>query len=141
MELKALAKEYCESRAATGLLLDETECLKRLVEATRFYHGLQPVLALVELVPTEADHPTLEAVKPETQINASEWQLVRPLFVLYVERSNAVRLEASRGEGVDPYGRSSSEVAAEITIYETETLPRKAFVEAPFTVGLDEQWN
>ena len=141
MELKALAKEYSQSRASTGLLLDETECLQRLIEATRFYHGLQPVLALVELDPAEADHPTIEAVKADSQLNASEWQLVRQLFVLYVERANAVRLEASRGEGVDPYGRSSSEEAAEITIYETETLPRKAFVEAPFTVGRDEQWN
>ena len=141
MELKALAKAYSESRATTGLLLDETECLQRLMEAARFYHGLQPVLALVELTASEADHPTIDAVKDDSKLNAGEWQLIRPLFVLYVERSNAMRLEASRGEGVDAYGRSSSEVAAEISIYETETLPRKSFVEVPFTVGLDEQWS
>lgn len=141
MSLTALAKAYCESRSSTGLLLDDAECLQRLQEATAFYHALQPVLSLVELDSAQADHPTVEAVTAVAKLNAGEWQLIRPLFVLYVERSNAMRLEASRGEGVDPYGRSSSEVAAEIFNYETEILPRKAFVEEPFTVGLDDQWN
>lgn len=141
MNLTALAKAYCESRSSTGLLLDDAECLQRLQEATAFYHALQPVLSLVEADQAQADHPTVEAVTAVASLNAGEWQLIRPLFVLYVERSNAMRLEASRGEGVDPYGRSSSEVAAEIFNYETDILPRKAFVEEPFTVGLDDQWN
>lgn len=141
MNLTALAKAYCESRSSTGLLLDDAECLQRLKEATAFYHALQPVLSLVESDPAQADHPTVEVVTDVAVLNAGEWQLIRPLFVLYVERSNAMRLEASRGEGVDPYGRSSSEVAAEIFNYETDILPRKAFVEEPFTVGLDDQWN
>lgn len=141
MTLTALAKAYSESRSTTGLLLDEAECLQRLQEAVSFYHALQPVLALVEANPAEADHPSIAAVTPDCILNAGEWQLVRPLFVLYVERSNALRLEASRGEGVDPYGRGSSEVATEILNYETEILPRKAFVEVPFTVGTDDEWN
>jgi hypothetical protein len=45
---------------------------------------------------------------------------VRPLFILYVERENAVYLEASRSLGVDVYGRSASEIAQDIVQKETD---------------------
>jgi hypothetical protein len=47
--------------------------------------------------------------------------------------STALQLEASRGMGADPFGRSSSEVAIEITQLESE-MPRKAFYQPIITI-------
>lgn len=61
-----------------------------------------------------------------------EWAIIRPLFDLYVERENAIHLEASRGLGVDVFGRTVSEVNLDIMQKEAE-LPRLAFDEPIFT--------
>jgi hypothetical protein len=48
------------------------------------------------------------------------------LFLLYVERETALQLEASRGLGLDVFGRSSGEVAGDIAQAEAE-MPHRAF--------------
>ena len=62
-----------------------------------------------------------------------EWAIIRPLFDLYVERENAIYLEASRGVGIDVFGRTVSEVNADIAAEEAE-LPNLAFDEPIVTV-------
>ena len=59
--------------------------------------------------------------------------MIRPLFVLYVERETAVQLEASRALGVEVFGRTVSEIDGEITQYES-MLPEKAFCQPVITV-------
>ena len=72
-------------------------------------------------------------VDAQTELNQSEWAVIRPLFLLYVEREQAIHLEASRNMGVDVYGRLSSEIEQDIKIAEDE-LPRRAFGQPLITV-------
>jgi hypothetical protein len=67
-------------------------------------------------------------------LTPSEWAIIQPLFNAYVDHENALRLEASRGLGLDVYGRSSSELASEIKQLEMD-LPRKAFYQSIASVG------
>jgi hypothetical protein len=59
--------------------------------------------------------------------------MIRPLFLLYLERETALQLEASRGMGIDPFGRSSSEVAGDIVQMELG-YPHAAAFQPIFTV-------
>ncbi len=72
-------------------------------------------------------------VEAGTVISQSEWSLIRPLFMLYVERENSLHLEASRNLGVDVYGRSSSEINQEISQLEMD-IKRAAFVQPVISV-------
>lgn len=74
-----------------------------------------------------------EEINGDTDLSMGEWVIIRPLFLLYVERENALYLEASRGMGLDPYGRTVGEITADITAYEGE-LPRLAFSRMPVTI-------
>jgi hypothetical protein len=69
-----------------------------------------------------------------SDITDGEWGLIRPLYLLYVERENARALEASRGLGVDVYGRTVDQVEADIRQYETQDLPHLAFAQTIETV-------
>lgn len=146
MTLEELAAEYAEARASFGLVLDEGEVFGRLLEATRYYAGYgdirslsgsdnlpgAPVPGVTPAAPD--DNPIilgalpvklLDLITGDTVLSVGEWAIVRPLFVLYVERENAIRLESSRVMGGDPYGRSVAEVAGEIAVMEGETIPNK----------------
>lgn len=132
MKLAQLAHEYINDVRPVGLVVDEDIVCAQAVAAARFYAAYG---SIDTLLPPDADAPIppVEWVRPDTDVSQSEWGVIRPLFVLYVERENAIHLEASRGLGVDVFGRSTSEIAAEITQAETE-LPRRAFMQPVFTV-------
>ena len=66
-------------------------------------------------------------------LSLSEWAIIKPLFELYVERENAMHLEASRVLGVDVYGRGVSEVKQDINQYH-EMMHKKAFIYPVITV-------
>jgi hypothetical protein len=79
----------------------------------------------------------LYRVNEETALTTGEWAIVRPLFALYVEREQAMRLEVSRAVSLEVYGRQVSEVTADIAVMESpEGLPARAFAAAAFTVAL-----
>ena len=109
-----------ERPAANLLSADQVEALA--VAATRFYAGYADF----------ADADVME-ISPATDLTDSEWAVIRPLFLLYVEREQAIQLEASRGLGVDVFGRSVSEVSGEIAQAEAE-LPHRAFYRPVVTV-------
>lgn len=75
----------------------------------------------------------LETITVDTEVTASDWALIRPLFLFYCEREQALLLESSRVMGVDVFGRSSSEVQQDITAYEAE-LPQKSFIQPVITI-------
>lgn len=87
------------------------------------------------------DEPTGEPLPPipfdelteDTMVSPSDWAIIRPLFLLYCEREQALMLESSRVMGVDVFGRSSSEVLQDINTAEAE-LPQKAFIQPAFTI-------
>lgn len=124
--LADLAEKFATQERPAGNLLDDATVLAQAVAATRFYAGYAVIRARDGADPVPAIDGILE-------ISESEWALIRPLFMLYVERETALQLEASRGMGIDPFGRSASEIAAEIIQAEAD-MPRRAFFQPIVTV-------
>ncbi|KJV08066.1 hypothetical protein [Methylocucumis oryzae] len=114
MTLTELVGRYVTEEKPDTLLLDSDTVMAQAVTATLFYAGY----AAITSEPTTIDS--------STELSYSEWALIRPLFLLYVDRETAVQLEASRMMGVDVFGRSTSEVMQEIMQAENE-LAHKAF--------------
>ncbi|WP_454056796.1 hypothetical protein [Cupriavidus sp. Marseille-Q8015] len=115
MKLKDLA-ESCEW--PHGLILDPDAVQAQALQAARFYCGFADIASLVGDPPAQLGE--------ETDLTDAEWAVVRPLFMLYIERGNAIGLEASRNLGVEQYGRQVDTIDADIRQYEAD-LPRLAF--------------
>ena len=122
LTLAELALEFSQEDRPVGILIDGEQVTKQLIVATRLYASYAKLSSLTE------DVSSFDEITADTLINTSEWGIIRPLFILYVERETAIQLEASRGMGVEGYGRSVSEIQAEITQLEGE-LPHKAFLQ------------
>lgn len=59
-------------------------------------------------------------------LTEGELAVIKPLWHLYMERENALALEASRTQGAELFGRSTGEVGPAIEQYESR-LPSLAF--------------
>lgn len=132
--LEALSIRFATQERPAGNLLDSDSVLAQAVAAASFYAGYA---AIKSRIPAPAVFPALPAPVPAlsgvTEISESEWALIRSLFMLYVERETALQLEASRGLGMDVYGRSTGEIAGDITQMEMD-LPARAFCRPIITV-------
>ena len=126
-KLADLARAFATQERPTGNLLDDETVLAQAVAATRFYAGFATLRA------QEKDTDPAPDIDGDTDITTSDWALVRPLFLLYAERQTALQQQASRGMGIDPFGRSASEVAAEIAQVEAD-MPHRAFFQPIVTV-------
>lgn len=157
MTLAELAESYLA--ALPGLVLDEAQTTAMAVAAARFYAGYGDIISVSqsdvllsapgagEAYPVapdpapaqRADLPirNLGLITGTTDISTGEWAIIRPLFVLYCERGNATLIEATRGLGVDVFGRTVSEVAQAIESMENEILPSKCFATTVQTIGAD----
>jgi hypothetical protein len=124
--LSALADNFATNERPAGNLLDGPSVLAQAVAAARLYGGYAEIRAHAGVVPAPV-------ISGSTEISNSEWAIIRPLFMLYVERETALQLEASRGLGMDVFGRSSSEVASDIFQFEAD-LPHRAFFRPIITV-------
>lgn len=149
MKLSELVDDYASARAV-GLMLTASELTDCALRATRFYAGYGDIASLsnVDNQPAAGELPAdppavlteaypvkdLAAIVADTELTVGEWAVISPLFYLYVELLNATRLEASRAAGVEPFGRSSSEIQQEIVNMETEALPQKCFSSAIITI-------
>lgn len=135
MLLSDIVAGYMED-PPVGVIVEEPYVKRSLKDAVRFYCGYAK-LTNGELAPDEI-HDTIDADNDvdgvdDFDLTPSEYALIRPLFFLYVERESAMHLEASRGLGVDVFGRTVSEIAQEISLME-EALPKKAFMEKVETI-------
>lgn len=131
MQLAELVDEFRRQReAAGGLYLGRDETEQCAVDAARFYAGWRDL-------EDERSQGGLHRITADTKVSASEWAIIRPLFLLYVERESALVIEASRVAGVEAVGRASSEVAADIVQAEA-ALPQLAYCEDSFSVGFPE---
>lgn len=150
MTITELVAEFLAIRAPGWLVLDQAETATCAIEAARIYAGygdirslsasdvLQEAAGAGQALPLPMDPEPdvvpalpikdLSLIMADTDLSTGEWAIIRPLFLLYAERESAQRLEASRGLGVDVYGRAVSEIAQDIRVMEDETLPAKAFV-------------
>lgn len=126
MTLVELAQEFCDKTRPDTNMVSADCVLQQLIVATRFYAGY----GLIQNISEVAE---FDEITPDTEINTSEWAIIRPLFILYVEREQAIQLEASRGLGVDVFGRSVSEINSEIMQIEAD-VPHRAFCQPIVTV-------
>lgn len=143
MLLKDLVSDFMKLERPNANILSESEVLAQLLAAAKFYAGFAGphFESLVKNGEPDENGSTIchhhehrkpgigwphETIDENTDITISEWSLIRPLFLLYVEREAALQLEASRVMGADVFGRSSSEISGEILQVESE-MPHKAF--------------
>lgn len=112
---------------AFGLVLGEEHIKSQALAAVRQFAGWGEIQSLAGIEVADTAYDTAE-------ITDSEWACIKPLYMLYIERENARALEASRGQGVDVYGRTVSEIEQAITQYETVDLPRLAFSSQPESI-------
>lgn len=130
MLLSEWVDQFETQERPSSLMLDGDNLLALAIAAANFYAGYA-VLAV---------NLTEEAVEPypeitvNTDLTVSEWAIIKPLFLLYVERETATQLEASRGMGVDVFGRSTSEINGDITNIEQNIMPKLAFSQPIITV-------
>ena len=118
--------------ALSGYSLTVPEVLASVIKAVRAY----------------AAHATLEAQRrqsagtTEVPINGSlaldlyEWSMVQPLARAYCDLVQAYRMEAAASVGMERYGLQVGEVVQTIEQLEAN-LPKSAFVEPPFSIGLE----
>jgi hypothetical protein len=127
--ITSLVDKFTDEERPVGNLLDAPVVLAQAIAAVKYYSGYTD-LETHSAIPIADPVPETRAPFPEitglTDISVSEWAMIRPLFLLYVERENALHLEASRGMGIDVFGRSSSEIAGDITQMELE-YPHRTF--------------
>lgn len=140
MKLSEIVAAYMERQPA-GVILGEPEIERSLRKAVRFYCGYAS-LTRMPPAPVESGGDGIHSAfgignentgEQDVELTVSEFAIIRPLFELYIEAENAQHLEASRGLGVDVYGRSSSEVANDIAQMELE-IPHRAFLQLPETI-------
>lgn len=117
----ARAAHFLSAERPVGNVLGEEQVVAQAVAATRMY------AAYGKLASEAVD------VDSATVVSASEWGVIHPLFLLYVERENALQLEASRGLGVDVFGRDSATIAGDVLQAE-QSLPLRAFGRPILTV-------
>ncbi|MCK9394238.1 MAG: hypothetical protein M0Q44_01440 [Methylobacter sp.] len=134
--LADLATRFETSERPVGNMLDAPGILALAIAATNFYAGyanLAAHLAIPIADPAPVPPTPYPAITGATEISVSEWAVIRSLFMLYVERETAIQLEASRGLGVDVFGRSSSEISSDIALYESN-LPSNVFCSLVITI-------
>lgn len=112
--------DFKNAERPTSNMMDEDVLMAQAIAATRFYAGYGALSHRGD-------------IDENTPLSLSEWAIIKPLFVLYVEREQAAYLEASRTFGAEVFGRSVSEVSADIAQYQAD-MPKKAFFAEIMTV-------
>ena len=131
MKISQLVDQYV-AELPIGCVLTEEQIARHLRDAVRQYCGYARLTSAQSLDTVHSDLYT--TATPDTAPSAvdvdlthSELAIIRPLWLLYIEKENAMALEASRSQGADPYGRNTAEVTQSILDYEL-SLPRLTFV-------------
>lgn len=128
MNINDIVSQFLTEERSVAVLLDESQVEALARSAVSFYCGYADLAAIPDT--------KLSDIGPDTEITAAEWAVIKPLFLLYVERETALQVEATGMQGVTGYGRNSSEVNSEIANLERE-FPQKASCFGAITVGGD----
>lgn len=157
MTLEELAGEFMAPRAPGWLVLSDAEVLPCALDALRFCAAHIAISSIsrhdddlpgasepgteLPVQPSKAESlaPSLpvrelDLLDADTELTVGEWAIIRPLFALYVERENAMRLEASRALGLEVYGRMASEVTQDILSMERDVIPAAGFCHAIISI-------
>ncbi len=130
-----LVTRFSEHERPTGIVLPPDVMTSQAIAAVLKYSGYGDIESrTIEQIDPDTSLPIPLPIIDETcNLNNAEWAIIRPLFLLYVERENAIYLEASRSLGLEVYGRSVSEISGDITQLEMD-LPHLAFSQPIITV-------
>lgn len=123
LPLSSHVDRFIEEERPIGIVIGADVVLAQAVSAASYYATYESI----------AEQEPGSDVDSETLISAAEWEQIRPLFLLYVEREQAKYLESANVMGLMPSGRSLAEIEADIRT-EQETLPGKVFSCEIFTV-------
>lgn len=128
MKLGDIVSRFLAEERSIAVLLPETQVEALAIAATVYYCGYNNLVS----------HPNteLEDITPDAQIGIAEWVVIKPLFLLYVERETALQTEATGMQGVNGYGRNSSEVNSDIARLE-ESFSTTASTQGVITIGGD----
>ncbi len=126
--IEALVDNFLMNERPDSIVLDPATVLAKAVAATEFYAGY------ANLEVNDGVVPPLPAIAANTVVSYSEWALIKPLFMLYVDHEAALHLEATRFMGADSlFGRSASEIQQDINQMLLD-MPQKAFLQTIITV-------
>lgn len=128
MKIGDYAAQLVARHTTGGLYLEAHEVISCAVAA------VQELAGWCQLADPTWDS-TLDGVTQDTDVSASEWAVIGPLFGAMVEYGNSLRLESCVGLGAPSPSRSSSEWSQAIEVLRQE-LPNKAFSVDPISVGL-----
>lgn len=148
--LKKLVADFLARERSVGIVISVAQVEAQACAALRMYAGYGQIASLLKPVQLAVDAAGLCASAADwfnalgalykepcsligAEVSYSEWAVVRPLFILYVDREQALHLEATRFLGVDGFGRSSSEIQQDIMTHEQD-LPRHAFGQPVLTI-------
>lgn len=129
MRISVLAAQHM-AVLPIGCILTDEQVERSLRDATRQYCG-HADLASGQSVDDQALAGGVEG--QDVDLTHGELSIIRPLWLLYLERENSMGLEASRTQGAELFGRSVAEVQMSIVEYETR-LPQLAFVADMVTI-------
>ncbi len=132
MKISDIVGQFLAEERSVAVLLDESQVEALAKSAVSFYCGYADLAS--------CPNTSLKDITGDAVLTISEWAVIKPLFLLYVERETALQTEATGMQGVTGYGRNSSEVNMEIANLERE-FPQKASCSAAFTIGGDEAAN
>ncbi len=118
-------EELCE--AGYSLELDDVE--KYTLKAIRFWASWTTFAA--QRVLTQGEQVMLD----QLTLTAFEYTSIKPLARAYCDELQAIRMEAVRGMGVEPWGITAQEAKAIKAQIEAD-IPRNAFVEGCFDVTI-----
>ena len=133
---------YLTREKPNGVIVELEQCLELALSAVRCYaaYGKLSIhkqqmeeYEEARIQDPGVQRPKLVPIDQDLPVTLSEWGVMRPLWLLYVERDRAELLEATKMMGDVSFGRTSSEVAVDITNYE-ESMPLKAFSYDIFTI-------
>lgn len=137
--IKQYATDFFENERGAANILTAEQVLTLLISAVHFYRGFTSTeIEKQILVENRCKCNFLGTCDICKELNNNfnitenllldygEYAIIKPLFLLYVERETALQLEASRQLGADVFGRSSSEISADINNYELQ-LQKLAF--------------
>lgn len=128
MKISQLVDQYVAD-LPIGCVLTEEQITRHLRDAVRQYCGYSRLASAqsVDGVHSELYTPDDTPAPLDVDLTLSELGIIRPLWLLYIEKENAIALEASVTQGANPFGRSATETQQSITDYEL-SLPRLTFV-------------
>ena len=137
--IKQYATDFFENERGAANILTAEQVLTLLISAVHFYRGFTSTEIEKQILVENRCKcnflGTCDACKElknnfniteNLLLDYGEYAIIKPLFLLYVERETALQLEASRQLGADVFGRSSSEISADINNYELQ-LQKLAF--------------